>query len=137
MIDMLKIAGKIAVPQCDNDLRTFWLGAVAVRQDQVVVKSKNGSARPDMKENAGFTPAPDAHAEARVLNKAGKNATICVARISRLTGQYAMSRPCCYCMAKMKAYKVRTCYYTVDSKSYGVIQFSSSGEILDERVRQY
>lgn len=137
MLDMFKIAGKVAVPNCPNDLRTFWIGSVARRDvDGVVVKSRNGSAKPNKKDEQTWTPQPRAHAEARLLQKSGKNATIYVVRISRLTGNFAMSRPCGHCMSKMRAAKVKMCYYTIDANRYGVIKFSN-GEIIEEKIKEF
>lgn len=118
-IDMLKLAGRKALSKLNNDedLRHFFLGAVAKREDGTIVHSRNGSAP---------APSPDAHAEARVCRKAGKGATVYVARIRRDTGEFGMARPCIRCQEKMKNFGVKKCYFTVSSHEIGIIVFDNS-----------
>ncbi len=123
-IDMLKLAGTKALSKCeDDDIRHFFLGAVAVREDGTIVHSRNGSAP---------SPSPDAHAEARICRKSGYGATIYVSRIRRDTGEYGMARPCKNCQEKMKNYGIKKCYFTISSNEIGVIYFDNS---LSERTK--
>lgn len=123
MIDLLKLAAKVATPKCESK-RSFYLGAVAVRRDQTVVKSSNGSS---------FSPFGPAHAEARVLKKAGHGATIYVARVTRKDGALTLSRPCNGCWLLMKSQYVAKCYYTISETEYGIIVFNNNS--FTERVK--
>lgn len=99
---LLKLAARIAQRGCDH--RTFYLGAVAKRADGAIVHARN---------EATATPNPGAHAEARVLKRAGKNATVYVARVTKGQREIALARPCAKCMGLMRAYKVKKVYYTI------------------------
>jgi tRNA(Arg) A34 adenosine deaminase TadA len=110
ILKYFKIAGEVATIKNDN--RHFWLGAIAIRSDGVMVKSNNGP-----------TPMPNrqVHAEYRVLNKCGFGATIYVARIRQDTKSYGMARPCANCLKAMRSKGVKRIYYTIDENEYGVI----------------
>jgi tRNA(Arg) A34 adenosine deaminase TadA len=82
--------------------RRFMVGAVALRQDGVLVRARNGSTN---------TPEPSVHAEARVLRKAGKRATLYVARIGK-NGCLGNARPCARCLSYMVSAEVELVYYT-------------------------
>jgi tRNA(Arg) A34 adenosine deaminase TadA len=123
MLTLLRLAAEIAVSSGD-EARSFVLGAVAVRnRDGVIVRSTNGSA---------YFPYGPAHAEARVLKKAGKHAVIYVARVSRRDGKLTMSRPCSGCQELMKSLKVRKCFYTISENEYGIIEFDNN-EIFERQ----
>lgn len=120
---MFRLAAEAAV--ATNDARSYLLGAVAVRdRDQVVVRAANG---PSM-EQCG-----SAHAEARVLRKAGREPVLYVVRISRKTGFFTMARPCAGCLSLMRNHYVQRCYYTIDSNEYGVIVFN--GDSIEEQTK--
>lgn len=116
---MLRLAAEVA-----NECRlkkSYKLGAVAIRsRDQVIVKALNGAAT----EPCGW-----AHAEARALRKAGLEAVLYVARISRKDGQLAMARPCNKCFALLKSYRVKRCVYSIDEESYGIIDYDNNSYI--------
>lgn len=83
----------------------YTLGAVAVRKDGTVVSSHNLPATNHM---------PCAHAEARVLRKAGRDATLLVVRLSTMYG-VRMAKPCPYCEALLRSKHVKECWYTTDT----------------------
>lgn len=118
MLKLLKEAARVAVSSAD-DHRAFFLGAVAVREDQAIVKSANGAS-----------PGPDrtVHAEARALKKAGYGATVYVARVARKDGKLALARPCNNCWTAMKRAHVTKCYYTISENEYGIITFDNDTE---------
>ena len=89
----------------------FLLGAVAVRQDGAIVAATN--IRTQDREHS-------AHAEYRVLKKAGIGATLWVARIDRY-GQWAMAKPCSKCQTLIKNKRVKRVYYTISPNEYGVL----------------
>lgn len=106
----LDLAAKIALGKSDN--KHFLLGAVAERNDGAIVISTNVRT-PDANHGA--------HAETRILKKAGAGATIWLARIDR-KGQWAMSRPCHRCQILLKNKRVRRVYYTISPGEYGVLE---------------
>lgn len=113
---MLRVAAEVA-RNCRSK-KTFRVGAVAVRnRDGVVVTSANGRTN---------FPCGSAHAEARVLRKAGFESTIYVARIARKDGKLALSRPCSKCMPLLKSFRIKKCYYSIDEYSYGVIEYRNN-----------
>ncbi len=125
--NLLQLAGEFAISDINNkneDIRHFFLGAVALRADGVIVKARNGSS---------VLPCPHAHAEARVCRKAGRNSIIFVARIRRDNGEFGMARPCKNCKNKMIRYGIKKCYYTVSSNEYGVISFENRNECVREK----
>ena len=124
MLNLLKQAALVALPTVDDDHRHFWLGCIGIRDDGVLVSSKNGSvAFTNTVEN--YQLLPSSHAEGRVLRKLGKNGTLYVARVSKKDGSLAMARPCGLCQIRIKAFGVKKVYYTINNKQYGV-WFSST-----------
>lgn len=120
---MFRLAAEAAVST--NDSRAYLLGAVAVRdRDQVIVRAANG---PSMAQ------CGSAHAEARVLRKAGREPILYVVRISRKTGLFTMARPCGGCFTLMRNHYVKRCYYTIDEYKYGVIVFDD--DYIDEKIK--
>ncbi len=63
---------------------------------------------------------PESHAEGRVLRKLGKRGTLYVARVTKVTREFAMSRPCPMCQNRIKAFDVKKVYYTINKDQYGV-----------------
>ncbi len=91
----------------------FLLGAVALREDGVFVYSTNEVA----KENR----TPSAHAEARVLRKAGRGAILWVARVLRGDKEtWAQASPCSNCRRLILNHKVKKVYYTIGPDEFGV-----------------
>ena len=111
MKKMFKLAKKTAIH--GKDCRRYHIGAVGIRTDGTIVKSKNIPCR---------LPEPQAHAEARVCKKLNKGSVIYVVRIYA-NGDYAMARPCRTCRKIMKSNGIKRCYYSVGNNEYGVINF--------------
>ena len=99
--------------RCADDIRSHAIGAVAIRQDGIIVKSRNLSSREKIL---------DAHAEIRVLKKSGKGCVIYVAR-ARNNSSIGLARPCGGCIQAMKYMKVEKCFYSISDNEYGVIKF--------------
>lgn len=119
MLNLLRQAALIALPSSDIDQRSFWLGCIGIREDGVMVSAKNGAVEfHNTIEN--YQLVPSSHAEGRVLRKLGKGGVIFVARVSRKDGSLAMARPCGMCQVRLKSFKVRKVYYTINDKQYGV-----------------
>jgi len=95
-----------------KDLRTFRLGAVAIRKDDVMVYACNGNSQ---------IPNPSAHCEARLVRKLDRGATVFLARTNAL-GQWACSKPCPSCQRKLRRAKVKKVYYTLGINEYGVLE---------------
>ena len=97
------------------DNRAFYLGAVGLRNDGVIVTAKNVAAT---------DVVPTHHAEARVIRKLTPNSTIWVARVSRLNGTWTTSRPCSGCQKRMKVAGVKKVIYTIGPDEWGTIQLN-------------
>jgi len=113
---MLTAAAEVAIQNKGNkfDNRTFLLGAVGVRNDGVIVSSRNIAA-PDY--------APDHHAETRLARKLTPNSTVWVARIARRDGSWALARPCTGCEMRLKQSGVKRVVYTIAPNEWGIIDF--------------
>ena len=112
---MLTVAAEEAVKGMERDKirRQFMLGAVGVRNDGVIVTSRN-VASPD--------PAPNHHAETRLAKKLTPGSTVWVARVAKGTGGWAMSRPCPGCMRRLRAAGVERIVYTMGPNEWGVVK---------------
>lgn len=112
---MLAHAALEAVRGLDRggEKRQFMLGAVGLRNDGVIVTSRN-VASPD--------PAPNHHAETRLVRKLTPGSTVWVARVAKGTGDWAMSRPCNGCMQRLRAAGVSRVVYTVGPNEWGVVR---------------
>ena len=108
---LLTLAARKAWNSNKRDKRCFLLGAVALRNDGVLVHSRNGSA---------YDRMPVMHAEARLSRKLDKGAIVFVARVTR-DKQWALSRPCCDCLRTLKRKGVIKIYYTIAPNEYGCI----------------
>lgn len=119
MIDMLRLAGKVAVPAGKADRRSFWLGCIGIRKDGVLVSAKNGAT-----EYYDTVPyymlIPNSHAEGRVLRKIGKGGIMYVARISKKDRSLAMARPCDMCATRIKSARIKRVYYSINEECYGL-----------------
>lgn len=119
MLNLLHQAAQIALPSIDKDYRDFWFGCIGIREDGVMVSSKNGAAsfRTTIKS---YQLLPSSHAEGRVLRKLGKGGIIFVARVSKKDRSLVMARPCGMCQTRLRAYKVNKVYYTINDNQYGI-----------------
>ena len=113
-MDLLKFAAHIAKKK--KDQRYFLVGAVAIRSDGAVVHATNSATK---------IPTPGAHAEARLMARAGTGSTVFVARALRGTGELGLAKPCARCLSIMRSHKVKKVYYTISSKEYGVIKLDT------------
>lgn len=118
MLNMLKLAGKVAMPTLLQDPRNFWIGCVGIRKDGVIVSGKNGAVHSTQVDN--YQLLPEAHAEGRVLRKLGKHGVLYVTRIAKANGNFAMARPCRMCRTRIKSFGVEKVFYTIDHTHYGV-----------------
>jgi tRNA(Arg) A34 adenosine deaminase TadA len=115
--NFLEIAGRTASKRT-HDARDYWLGAAAVRSDGTVVTSSNGPAPDKMRE---------VHAEYRISKKLDYGATVYVARVRIVDGEFGNARPCPDCQNALKAKKVKKVFYTISNIEYGVMYL---GEVL-------
>jgi cytidine deaminase len=112
------MAAKIALPSIDNDQRNFFLGAVGIRDDGVLVSAKNGASEFSTSvEN--YQLIPTAHAEGRLLRKLGKNGIVFVARVAKKDGGLRIAMPCDMCANLLKAAKVQKVFFTINDSQYG------------------
>jgi tRNA(Arg) A34 adenosine deaminase TadA len=112
----MDIAAKMALE--NFSYKDYSLACIAIRNDGVLVKSINGTV-PRTLKTLKKTALPSAHAEVRVLKKAGKGAILYVARVWR-NGDWALSRPCATCRAMIKNRNVKIVYYTIGPSEWGV-----------------
>lgn len=109
----LDLAARIAQGGAWHE-KHFLLGAVAIRDDGAIVTATNIRT---------CDRAHSAHAEYRVLKKAGGGSTLYVSRIDRY-GRWAMAKPCPLCYTLIKNRRVKRVFYTISPKQYGVIEFN-------------
>lgn len=95
-----------------KDIRGFLIGSVGLRNDGVIVSSRN-IASADL--------APNHHAEARLCKMLTPGSTVWVARVLRQTRQWAMARPCPGCQVRLKAVGVKRIVYTIAHDEWGVL----------------
>jgi tRNA(Arg) A34 adenosine deaminase TadA len=96
-----------------NDRRRYRLGAVGVRSDGAIVKSKNIPNK---------YPEPQAHAEARLAKKLDRGSIVYVVRIDS-DGELTKARPCASCQRILRFRGVKRVYYSISETEYGVIKF--------------
>ena len=116
-------AAVYSIPVIDDDPRGFWIGCIGIRNDQRKVIARNGSIQQLFSMSLDPTEMQkrsEYHAEGRILNKMTKGGEMFVARISRQTGELMMARPCGYCRAKIRSYRINKVYYSVNNDQYGV-----------------
>jgi deoxycytidylate deaminase len=97
---LLTLAAKAA--RIYKNKRSFCLGAIALRSDDVMVYAYNGHPS---------GPVPSSHCEARLVRKLDQGAIVYLARVTK-NGQWANSQPCADCMRAMRRAKVKKVYYT-------------------------
>jgi tRNA(Arg) A34 adenosine deaminase TadA len=90
------------VSRLKDDHRTYFLGAVGLRKDGVIVASANGNP---------VAPEPKHHAEARVLRKMGKGGILFVVR-TLADGTWGNARPCKDCMPLIKNHGISRVYFS-------------------------
>jgi tRNA(Arg) A34 adenosine deaminase TadA len=119
---LFQVAAQVALPVGDKvDQRGYWLGAVGVRRDGVIVSARNGSAIGEMGATQ-YNPSPTSHAERRCLRKLGWGGVMYVARVRR-DGSVALAKPCARCQGSLKSQGVKKVFYTIDNENYGVMVF--------------
>lgn len=116
---MLKVAAVAALQGLarGNDIRTFFLGAVGIRNDGVIVASRNVASR-----DVAFSH----HAEARLSRKLTPNSEVWVARV-RKNGEWALARPCASCQIRLKSVGITRVTYTIRENEWGVL-------VLDKEI---
>lgn len=95
------------------DRRRYRLGAVGIRNDGVIVKSKN---------IPNILPEFEAHAEVRLCKKLTPGSVVYVVRIDS-KNKLVLARPCKNCQRVMRLKGVKKCYYSISEKEHGVIVF--------------
>jgi tRNA(Arg) A34 adenosine deaminase TadA len=94
--------------------RQFLVGAVAIRADGALVHARN---------EAAALPCPNAHAEARLMKRAGyAPEEVLVVRIARQDGSLVLAKPCTSCASLLKARGARSVYYSTEA---GIMRLES------------
>lgn len=115
-IDYFEMAADAAMIDKENE-RNFWIGSIGLRRDGAIVSARNGAVFST--QASKFELIPSSHAEGRILNKMDRGGTIYVARIAKLTRQYAMAAPCPMCQIRIKSFMIERVYYTINANQYG------------------
>lgn len=100
----LELAAQVS--RLKDDDRTYFLGAVGIRKDGVIVCASNGNPK---------EPEPQHHAEARLLRKLGKDGIVFVVR-TLADGTWGNAKPCEHCQRKLFHKRVEKVYF---STGYG------------------
>lgn len=108
---LLMLAAKLSRTKIDE--RHFCLGAVAIRNDDVMVCAYNGHPG---------VPTPKTHCEARLVRKLDKGATVYLARTAA-NGDWANSKPCPDCQRAMRRAKVKKVFYTTAPNAWESMEF--------------
>jgi len=104
-----------------KDRRSFYLGAVGIRNDGAIVSATNGPAVM-IDDNKGRKKSfPQAHAEYRLARKLDVGAVVFVCRVKRGSKKIGLARPCGDCQRILRAVGVKKVYYTINSYEYGVL----------------
>lgn len=119
MHPLITLAASVAVPKINNDPRNFWLGAVGVRTDGVIVSAKNGACKESLAQGSGWS-FPQCHAEFRCVKKMDRGGIVYVARVAR-DGSLAMAKPCRDCETLLRNKGIRRAYYSIGPTEYGVM----------------
>lgn len=101
-----------------NDGRTYYMGAVGIRTDGVLVCSRNGNSFST--KTSKFSKDIRSHAEGRIIRKLNINSTIYIARIRKEDQRLAMAKPCKNCSCIIKSRRIQRVYYTIDENTYGL-----------------
>lgn len=99
------------------DERTYCLGAIGIRSDGVLVRSRNGNSFSTKTDK--FIKNIHSHAEGRLIRKLNINSIIYIARITR-ENAFACAKPCSGCSNIIKANRISKVYYTIDNNRYGL-----------------
>lgn len=108
-----RLAGNAACLK--SDPRNYFLGAVGIRNDGVIVISRN---------IISDSETSYCHAETKLVKKLDKGAIVYVARVLKLNGSFANARPCVDCIRAMKRKNVKRVYYTISDDKYGVLDLT-------------
>jgi hypothetical protein len=114
-----ELARDIALWDSKNDKRSSLHGAVGIRSDGVVIRSRN-EAQQVAHVGDSFKRLGLAHAEQRCIRKTGSHGTLYVVRVLKRDGKFAYSRPCVMCRAVLKARNTIEVFYSIDEYFYGV-----------------
>ena len=112
------MAVRLARGQGNPNNKHFMLSAVGKRYDGSLLISSNIRTA---------HPIHHAHAEHRLLRKAGYGATLWIARVDR-NGNICIAKPCERCEALCKNMKVKRVFYSIsgigeDVFEYGCLEF--------------
>lgn len=118
MLELIRMAAKIALPTSDNDARDFWLGCIGIRNDGAMIFSKNGAVFSTDIENYHFIP--EAHAECRAVKKMDSGGILYVARVRKKNKDLALAAPCMMCQIKIKARGISKVYFSINENQYGI-----------------
>lgn len=103
--------------------KDYLFGCIAIRKDGTEVRSVNQNVR---------EPHAQAHAEARVLKKAGMGAVLYIARVTR-DQKWRMAQPCPRCQMLIRNRKVKRVFYTIGPGEYGVWDPQENRETLEKQ----
>ena len=103
------IAKDSAICKEKKDYRNFRIGAVGIRSDGIIVKSRNASDR---------NLCPAGHAEAKLIKKLDRGSVVYVCRI-RKSGGFGMAKPCKNCELLLRNKGIKEVYYSINDEEFG------------------
>lgn len=115
MIEFIKIAAEAAVKK--NDGRTFRIGGIAIRSDNVIVSASNGLSFST--KYGSFLKDIRSHCEGRLIRKCDHKSRIFLARVKK-DGSFGLAKPCEYCSVLLKTKEVLRVIYTIDNDTFGI-----------------
>ena len=118
--EILNRAARIAANSKDEN-KSFFLACIALRKDGAFVHSTNNTIVEHQ--------TPSAHAEARVLKKAGYGSILWVVRVLKDKKTWAAAAPCDKCRALIINKGVSRVYYTIGPMEVGIWDPQSPGQL--------
>ena len=115
----LWMAAERAVCHDEEDRRNALVGCVILRNDGVLVSSRNGASRGKR--------MPKSHAEARCARKADKHSVAYVARVKR-DGSLGLARPYKLCRVQLRARGVIDVFFTIGPNEWGRMRLHDESE---------
>ncbi len=97
-----------------NAQRRYYLGAIGIRKDGVVVGASNLCVT---------HKCPEAHAEYRTTKMLTPGSVVFVCRINK-QGNWMLARPCKDCQQVMRNKGVIKVYFTIKEDEYGVLRLN-------------
>ena len=114
VIERLTKAADYGISRKDD--RTILIGALGIRADGAVIRSRNSSAN---------GVSPETHAEFRLSKKLNFGSVVYVARVLKSNNKWGLARPCPNCLRILHYRGIKKVYYTIKEGEFGTIDMKS------------